>query len=346
MSKPSPSNKSLTKSLIRLPLGTPLADVKALFGQRWTALKPRDQGWVLRRNGLPVGLRFDQQGLLAYLDCNANSPKLQIQQLSPAMSLEQAQTIYPQLTLTADAELEQLGILSYSTPLEDGNRLEIRCRNQQLIAITLDNPNACYPDNTQLLEPEAHIYLQAETQSCRFFADPNFKLAVLGELNQRQLINLGDRQQLTDFVYRQPTDTADLPFGLVQPVLDYLSHYPLTDDLLARLTSVSVDFSDDIYCYCFNYWDGEGQEFDVSSLTGIGHCINLETLYLTCGCDGVSLTPLQTLKKLRHIYTDGLAFTDYEILLALPQLESVNGLLEHIPAAIATQLQARNIVLN
>jgi hypothetical protein len=65
-------------------------------------------------------------------------------------------------------------------------------------------------------------------------------------------------------------------------------------------------------------WDGEGDEFNVRSLEGIEHCANIRELYLTHGCDGVSLRPLTGLRHLTKVFTDGACFTDCEALLDLP----------------------------
>lgn len=104
---------------------------------------------------------------------------------------------------------------------------------------------------------------------------PNLKLAVIDALVQAGAIDLGTPQQLAEHVLGRPIDLRSEGDRLLQPVYDYLVRYPLTVTQLDSVEVLTFDGALGIYEYIWYLWDGESDEFDISSIDGIEHCRNL-----------------------------------------------------------------------
>jgi hypothetical protein len=103
------------------------------------------------------------------------------------------------------------------------------------------------------------------------------KLVVLDELMRTGSIDLGSPRQLAEHVLGRRVDLEKDGYELLQPVYDYLACYPLTRAQLECVTSLTFDGALDIYSYIHYFWDGE-EDFDVTSLEGIGLLANLEAI--------------------------------------------------------------------
>jgi tetratricopeptide (TPR) repeat protein len=136
-----------------------------------------------------------------------------------------------------------------------------------------------------------------EIKSC--FRDPNFALAVLGNL------------QLQGLVLPVFTPTAFDKDGL--PATDddlcltgarsfYLSTLVSTQ-LLESLRTLTLDGSLEIYGLIYPQWSGEDGEFDVTDLDGIERLCNLECLhFVAMFSDELDLGPLAGVASLREFH--------------------------------------------
>ena len=109
------------------------------------------------------------------------------------------------------------------------------------------------------------------------FRDPNLKLVVLDELMRRGSIDLGSPRQLAEHVLGRRVDLEKDGYELLQPAYDDLACYPLTRAQLESVTALTFDGALDIYSDIHDFWDGE-EDFDVTSLEGIGLLANLEAI--------------------------------------------------------------------
>ena len=92
----------------------------------------------------------------------------------------------------------------------------------------------------------------------------------------------------------QPWGTAG--YDPVPEALDYLARYPLTEELLAKVTSLETDGGSEIYRYIEYFWDGETDDYTISSLDGIEALVNLKRVrFISMVHDDIDRTPLKRL---------------------------------------------------
>jgi len=181
--------------------------------------------------------------------------------------------------------------------------LENRPRFDAVYAITFRSPAAVYPAKQPVPYPAAAGEPGAP------FKDPNFKLAVLSELIDAKVIDLGSPRDLAAHVLGRPVDLEAAGYEPIPAAYDYLVRYPLTPEQLAGVASLTFDGGSTIYPYVFFHWDGETAEFDIASLEGIGHCPNLTEFLVIAMTAKLDLRPLLTLPRLKKV---GLAHSGAE----------------------------------
>ena len=175
------------------------------------------------------------------------------------------------------------------------------------------------------------------------FADPNFKLAVLSSLVESGKLDLASYEDLASFVLKRPVDLEEEGYALIPEAYDYLARYPLTEADLAKVESVTFDGGNEIYSYCFRFWDGETGEFDVRSLEGITCCANLRSIICIAVIEKLDVAQLVGLNKLEEIDLAEVCVNTHR-LLDLPALKKLTFFADVITdSALLAQLRARGV---
>ncbi len=194
------------------------------------------------------------------------------------MTHEEARRAQPSLQPVEDSEAAQDGIARLAAVLTDGLALEVRLREDRVLAISLSRPGAVYEPAYELPPP---AYPAAEEPAGAPFTDPNFKLVVMDELLSRRAIDLGEPEMLARHLLGAGYSEDRDGYEFLEPVYRYLVRYPLTPDHLAAVEQLGFDGGNEIYTYPFPFWDGESEEFDVSSLGGIELLQNLRSFLVS-----------------------------------------------------------------
>ena len=225
-------------------------------------------------------LEVDADGLLCYVGWGTKFPaKYEISGLRIGMQFSDVCKVYPDLIRLEEPEEDALDISEYWTMLENGFKLELRIRNDQLTGMDLSLPQA---EKAEI--DLSRLYPPPLPGPCPFFADPGLKFVVLEALLGLELIDLGEPEDLATFVLDRPVDFVFGPspdgYDLIRNVTIIWPVTPLTQELLNQVKTLCFDGGHDIYTYMFRYWDGEIAEFDIQSLEGLEHLPNLEELHI------------------------------------------------------------------
>jgi len=168
---------------------------------------------------------------------------------------------------------------------------------------------------------------------------------VLSALIEAEAIDLAHPKDLAEFVLHRPVDLEEEGYRLIEEAYEYLVRYPLTDADLARAERLVLDGGNEIYRYCFYFWDGETGEFDVASIAGIGLCRNLRAFHVSALTDAVDAADLVGLDKLADVGLPAIC-RHPEKLLALPALQKLSFFRGTIgDAALIAELKARGVVV-
>lgn len=128
------------------------------------------------------------------------------------------------------------------------------------------------------------------------FPDLNFKLCVISAL-----MDLGYFEDEASEAQDSDEETED--FEAIPAVMEFYRDLELGPELLARVTSLTPDGGDAVYEYATHVWDGEDDQFDVSSIEGIEQLVNLERFAPAAmlPSKGIDFTPLLGCKKLKTV---------------------------------------------
>ncbi len=155
----------------------------------------------------------------------------------------------------------------------------------------------------------------------------NLHYALLGQLMWKGILPSFDLEKFfQDEMGRKYDPMADYNYQPIPEVATYLSAYPLDDDDLLKLDSLSLDGGDVIYGWIWPLWDGEDDHFSIVSFEGIEKCQNLVSINIVgvLSLDQpVNLTGIEKLPKLSSLYFDGGLFRDLSLLTSAPELSSV-----------------------
>ena len=260
-------------ALAMLRPGAHSADVAKAYGSSWKPPLPHREGSVLMLNmtdGVVVRItvdgklgsilynwRFGEEHLVAGIHMNAREAALR--------------TRFPGL------DLKPLPGGPFTRPslVDDGlhMRFEIGTTfegERYLRWIELYDPNAVYPAKVPVAYPAPSDEPGAP------FKDVNLKLAVLSELMDKGHIDIGEPQDLYDHVLGRHFDLEQEGYQPVAEARDYLARYPLSEDVLASVGSIEFDGGSEIYRYIKYFWDGESDEFTITSFDGIEALRNLK----------------------------------------------------------------------
>ena len=154
--------------------------------------------------------------------------------------------------------------------------------------IELYDPGAVYPPKQPVLYPVPSGVPGAP------FKDINLKLAVLSELIDNGHIDIGEPQDLYDHVLGRHFDLEAEGYEPVAEARDFLARFPLSQDILDKVTSIEFDGSSTSYRYINYFWDGEDDEFTIQSLDGIEALRNLKSIrIISMVGDKIDLAPLK-----------------------------------------------------
>ncbi len=169
------------------------------------------------------------------------------------------------------------------------------------------------------------IPIKALSPSLAPFRDPNFKLAVMAELIDTRVLDLGDFDEFLKFIEGPDYDYERDGYAPSQDAYDYLARYPLTERHLESVTFLEFDGGLVVYEYVFPFWDGESALFDISDLDDLRHLPNLERLSVISMLATTDLKPLRTARRLERVSL-GLTgeWQNLDALLGLPRLERVS----------------------
>ena len=88
-------------------------------------------------------------------------------------------------------------------------------------------------------------------QRDKSFVDLNLKLPILDELLGNGLLNLGEPDELVSHVLKKKIDLESDGWDLIEPALEYLRKYPLSQSLLDQVYRLEFDGCLAIYRYAF-----------------------------------------------------------------------------------------------
>lgn len=105
------------------------------------------------------------------------------------------------------------------------------------------------------------------------FEDYNFKLCVIDAIWNENPSFEEAYQELRAKV-RENCDIYDL-FAVIKEFAEFFEEVVLTDEDLAKVTYMTFDGGNEIYCQLHPNWDGEDEIFDITSAKGIEKLPNL-----------------------------------------------------------------------
>jgi hypothetical protein len=307
------------KALARLRPGAPASALQAALGSRWRASAPHQGGLVdIVENSHGFTARLDIDGIVREVRYGWRfDHRPFIDGLRIGMKLDEAITARPDIRI--DKPIGRSGPPWFGgARLSDTLRLDLTFGYESLSKVEFITENAVYPSEG----PPPYPAMAGEPGAP--FKDPNLKLLVLSDLRDRKVIDLGTPQQLAEHVLKRKVDLDDEGYDPIPEAYEYLARYPLDPDLLAQVNSLIFDAGTGIVEYAWRFWTGEGGKFDVHSLEGIEHCVNLEEIDVVAllSSDEIDLRQLALLSKLRRIDVS-VELRHLEVLLEMPALRQV-----------------------
>lgn len=144
--------------------------------------------------------------------------------------------------------------------------------------------------------------------------DVVLRLGIVHELMYEQAV-LGPRFDVRKFAATYAGREIDVEhegYAIIPEALAYFEQIPLTPALLDQVRELHFEYGKpplDIVFQVFPFDDGEGNELQLTNLTGLKHCRRLEVFSLTelpPDFPPLDLTPLLALPNLHHVYLDPL----------------------------------------
>lgn len=114
------------------------------------------------------------------------------------------------------------------------------------------------------------------------FEDFNFKLVVINSLLEKKT-SFSD--ELTERLKKYVDNYDGEDFECIPEMVDYFETLKLTETDLAQVNNLVFDGGEEIYFMIMPDWDGESDEFDVTSIKGFEHLTNLEEVEYISMCD-------------------------------------------------------------
>jgi phage pi2 protein 07 len=149
------------------------------------------------------------------------------------------------------------------------------------------------------------------------FKDLNFKISVIGTLH-----DLGYYNEAAEEIRNQNSDW-DEDHRPIPAVLDFYKNLDINPEYLSKIENFHPDGGDLCYEYLFNVWDGEDEQFDISSIEGIENLVKLKKFdpISMISNKGIDFFPLLKCEKLKIVSTEFMK-KDFENIEVLKQLEA------------------------
>jgi len=297
--------------------GMPASALQAICGDAWDEVKPNERGFVsLIDFGFLADI--DVTGTIGVTFFSGKFPSSHVvERLRIGMPFDEVIAVYPDLRHIADEQPSNFILRRFGLTLPNGMELEVRFRDDRVLAIRFERPGLVYDAPSPLYPPPSGAPGAP-------FADPHFKLVVLDALLTVEAIDLGSEEQLAKHFLGAGHDRERGGYELLQPVYDYLVRYPLTPEHLAAVEQLVFDGGNEIYFFVRPIWDGEGGEFNVRSLEGIALLPALRSINVISMLDDRDLSRFADLKKLTTLSLDPQLYDNPETLLALPALKELS----------------------
>lgn len=246
-------------ALAALRPGMPVSRLAAAMGSSWAAPLPYKGGKVdLLENSHGFVARIDANGLIGSLDFDHRF-RHRVGNLANGMTLPQVKEAMPDLEIGGEVPM-MAGVRFSLKRFPDGYTLRVRTTLATVNDIAYFNPTAAY------VEPTAPPYPAAVGAPGAPFDDPNLKLVVLSALLDAKIVDLGTPEQLATHVLGRPVDLEEEGYDLIPETLDYLTRYPMADELLAAVEEIVLDGGDTVYPFAWYFCGGEEPVFDVTNL--------------------------------------------------------------------------------
>ena len=302
------------EALARLRPGAPASALEAALGRRWRAPAPHQGGLVdIVENSHHFRARIDVGNVVREVRYfRLFDSRFSIEGLRIGMTLEEVRAARPDI---------EIGAIMVGGPMRYGSlrlpgtiRLTLMFSNDFLHEISFWTEDAVYT-------PEGPPPYPAMAGAAGApFRDPNLKLHVLDALLNQKEINLGTPEELAEHVLQRMVDLEDEGYDLIPEAYEYLTRYPLTPELLAKVRSLSIGVPVRIFRYAWYFRYGREEEFRVRSLHGIEQCINLERIDVSL--DDFDFRRLLAFPRLRRIEVEG-DLRNLDALLQMPALRQV-----------------------
>ncbi len=272
-----PSKKIDFVAFSELRPGVLYTDCKDILLSHWRKLRAADEGKIYPFK-YTCSLCIDVEGKIGKVSYFSSfPPKRVIENLRIGISMQDALAQKPNLK---EEHCDKEGFRRFSQLVSLNNKLTLSFRNDSLVSIEIENPSAIYPKKEEY--DFSKDYPQPVIEQNKLFKDDNLKLVVLGMLQSDGHIDLGKPEEMASFVLGRyidfDNDTVISGYHSIDACRNYLIHYPLSVELLAKVDKLYCEASLDIYSYIFRYWDGETNEFDVTSLQGVEHLPSLKEI--------------------------------------------------------------------
>jgi hypothetical protein len=308
------------------------------LGSRWREPAPHQQGLVksiAQVHGFQA--QIDTSGHIGTLYFHEPFPK-DIEIAGLRFGMTPAETLKKQPGLKEAFRSPVYESVHYSAEVSSHYRLLVEFRWGKLYQVGFRNPQAAYPPKQPMVYPAPAGERGAP------FVDPNFKLAVLSALLETDQLDLSSYDDLASFVLKRPVDLEKEGYELIPAAYDYLTRYPLTDDDLALVETITFDGGNDIYPYCYRFWSGETKEFDIKSVEGIIRCVNLRSIASIAVIDKLDVAHLVGLAKLEELQLST-GFVNAPRLLDLPALKKLTIYEGAIEPLLLARLRAKGIAI-
>jgi len=137
------------------------------------------------------------------------------------------------------------------------------------------------------------------------FVDPNFKLSVISVLLDQGYF-VQEVKQLKD----QHADYDDYSYLPIPAIYNFYLNLELTPELLDTVDELQPDADDWVYFYCMNIWDGEDDQFYITSLADAPKLRNLRRFDpIALVAEDLDYAPLLQCHHLEYVDFDYMAAT-------------------------------------
>jgi hypothetical protein len=166
--------------------------------------------------------------------------------------------------------------------------------------IASPDPGSSAPTLASSFGNAVFIYFRSLTRTMTF-PDINFKISVIGALHA-----LGFYKAEAEALKEANYDADDFSYEPIKAVYEYYRSLEIDPEKLAKIESFEPDGGDWCYVYLMNNWDGEDDQFLISSIEGIDQLKNLRSFEPISMIteDGLDYSPLLKCENLEAISSE------------------------------------------